>query len=138
MVKVGDEIAKPYRFTLENIREFARLAGDENPLHSDPEFAAASRYGGIIASGPHMTAVLMGLVASRTTGLGDGVGLDFHVHFKKAIPAGTDTILTWKVLGIEPHAGLKGNLATLEGRIVDAAGKVYVTCEGRSVNWPAP
>lgn len=135
MVKVGDAFSKPYLFTRDDIREFAKQAGDDNPLHFDEEKAAASRFGGIIASGTHMSAVLMGVVASQTAGLDEGVGLDFHFHFKKAIPAGTATMLSWTVTKIEAHAGLKGDLLTLEGRIADGTGKIYVTCEGHSVVW---
>src|SRR5262245_38172041 len=128
MVRVGEEFSKPYVFTLESIRRFAVESGDANPLHHDMEMARASRFGGIIASGPQMAAVLMGLVASGMMGFGEGVGLDFHFRFKKAIPAGTEATLVWQVMDIVPHAGLKGDLLTLEGRIADAAGTVYATC----------
>jgi 3-hydroxybutyryl-CoA dehydratase len=133
---IGDEVSRPYVFTRENIRRFAEEAGDENPYHRDEAKAAASRFGGIIASGPHMAAVLMAAGATELTGTRDGVGLDFNFRFLKAIPAGTSTFLSWKVTGIEPHAGLKGNLVTMEGRIVDDRGKVYVTCQGHAVVWP--
>ncbi len=136
MIKLGDEFSKPYVFTLENIRRFAKEAGDENPLHSDEAKAAASRFGGIIASGTHMSAVLMGVIASLTAASDESVGLDFHFRFKKAMPAGTETQLEWKVTDIEPNEGLKGDLITLEGRIVDAAGTVYVICKAHCIRWP--
>ena len=136
MYKVGDEFSKPYVFTRESIGHFAELAGDENPYHRDETKAAASRFGGIIASGPHMAAVLMAVCASSIAGTRDGVGLEFNYRFVKAIPAGTATSLDWTVTGIEPHAGLKGDLVTLDGRIVDEAGKVYVTCQASTVVWP--
>lgn len=136
MLKVGDEFSRRYVFTPENIGAFAEAAGDENPLHRDVAKAAASRFGGIIASGPHMSAVLMAVCASREAGGQNGVGLDFSFRFLKAIPAGTETSLAWTVTGIEPHEGLKGDLVTLEGRIVDDRGKVYVTCLAHTVVWP--
>jgi 3-hydroxybutyryl-CoA dehydratase len=80
--------------------------------------------------------VLMGVIATATTGLGEGVGLDFHFRFRKAIPAGTETTLLWQVTDRVPHAGLKGDFLTLEGRIFDAAGVIYATCIGHSVIWP--
>ena len=136
MLRVGYEVSKPYVFTRENIRRFADEAGDDNPFHRDEEKAAASRFGGIIASGPHMSAVLMAVCASREMGTRDGVGLDFSFRFLRAIPAETATSLAWTVTGIEPHEGLKGDLVTLEGRIVDDRGKVYVTCLAHTVVWP--
>ncbi|QEC48116.1 acyl dehydratase [Baekduia soli] len=38
--------------TQANIDAYAELSGDFNPLHVDPEAAAASEFGGIIAHGP--------------------------------------------------------------------------------------
>jgi acyl dehydratase len=136
MVQVGDEFSRPYVFTAENIRRFAEAAGDENPFHRDEAKAAASRFGGIIASGPHMSAVLMAVCASSMAGTRDAVGLEFNFRFVKAIPAGTATLLAWTVTGIEPHEGLKGDLVALDGCIVDDTGKVYVTCQARTMVWP--
>jgi 3-hydroxybutyryl-CoA dehydratase len=38
--------------TQESIDAYAEISGDFNPLHVDPEAAAASEFGGIIAHGP--------------------------------------------------------------------------------------
>jgi acyl dehydratase len=38
-----------YEATRDNIRHYAHGVGDDNPLWSDPSYAAATRYGGIIA-----------------------------------------------------------------------------------------
>jgi acyl dehydratase len=43
---VADEV------TQDRIDAYAELSGDFNPLHVDPEAAAASEFGGIIAHGP--------------------------------------------------------------------------------------
>ena len=136
MLRVGYEFSRPYVFTAENIKRFADEAGDENPFHRDEAKAAASRFGGIIASGPHMSAVLMAVCASGEAGAQDGVGLDFSFRFLRAISAGTSTSLAWTVTSVEPHEGLKGELVTLEGRIIDDQGKVYVTCLAHTVVWP--
>ncbi|MGB0087445.1 MAG: MaoC family dehydratase N-terminal domain-containing protein [Rhodomicrobiaceae bacterium] len=122
MMKIGDEFSKPHVFALESIRRFAEESGEEDPLHFDEAKAAASRFGGIIAS--------------WTTASNESVGLDFQIHFKQAIRAGTKALLAWKVMRIEPHSDLKGDLITLDGQIVDAAGTVYVTCRGHCVLWP--
>lgn len=136
MFKIGDEIAKPYAFSREAIRQFAEMSGDANPFHHDETAAAASRYGGLIASGAQIAALLMGVAASWTASARQGVGLDFHFRFKKAIPAGTETMLTWKVTDVAAHERLGGELLSLEGRVTDAAGTVYAICQGHSVVWP--
>ncbi len=47
------------------VSEFAKAAGDFNPMHHDPEFAANTRFKKLIASGTHTTALLLGLTASH-------------------------------------------------------------------------
>lgn len=136
MLKIGDQVAKPYIFTRETIRQFAEISGDGNPLHADEDKASLSRFGTIIASGTQTAAVLLGVVASWTASKEPGVGLDFHFRFKKAIPAGTATMLIWKVTNIERREKLNGDLLTLEGSVTDEAGAVYATCQGHSIIWP--
>jgi acyl dehydratase len=43
------------------VSQYATAAGDTNPVHHDPEFAATTRYGRPIASGTQTTALLLGL-----------------------------------------------------------------------------
>jgi acyl dehydratase len=136
MMEVGQTFSRPYVFTREGIKRFAEEAGDENPLHRDEAEAAASRFGGIIASGAHMSGVLMSLAASQLAGMRESVGLEFQFRFLKAIPAGTATTLSWTVESIEPHEGLKGDLVTLEGRIADDTGAIYVTGRSKGIVWP--
>lgn len=136
MPEAGQTFSKPYLFTLENIKRYAEESGDENPLHHDEDAAAASRFGGIIACGAHMSGVLMSLAASRREGKRQGVGLEFSFRFLKAIPAGTATTLSWTVKSIEPNEKLKGDVVTMEGLIADEAGTVYVTAQSKGVSWP--
>ena len=42
----------------DTISAFANSIGDLNPLHHDDTLAEASRYGGIIACGPHYASIL--------------------------------------------------------------------------------
>jgi 3-hydroxybutyryl-CoA dehydratase len=41
-----------HRVTNESIQEYARLSGDFNPLHVDPDYAASTRFGSVVAHGP--------------------------------------------------------------------------------------
>lgn len=79
-VEVGYKYEKNIRLTVEEIADFAERAGDFNPLHHDEEIAKASRYGGIIACGPHTSSLFMG---SCATNLAPGylmMGMEFHVY----------------------------------------------------------
>ncbi|MBX2841096.1 MAG: MaoC family dehydratase [Flammeovirgaceae bacterium] len=39
-IKVGDNYEYEFSFTQEDVEAFARLSGDNNPVHLDPEFAS--------------------------------------------------------------------------------------------------
>ncbi|MGF1621567.1 MAG: MaoC family dehydratase [Rhodomicrobiaceae bacterium] len=136
MIKVGDTISKRYVFTREKIRFFAEETGDTNPLHHDEARAAASRFGGIIACGAHMSGVLMSLGAAQAAEQqGENVGLDFSFRFRKAIPAGMAATFSWTVTEIEWSDKLKGDLIKSEGYIKDDAGTVYVVGHSKAVLW---
>ncbi len=132
---VGQSKSKPYRFDAQGITAFAYVAGDMNPLHHDPEAAAASRFKGLIASGAHMSAVLMGFGASMLTEDHDSLGLEFSFKFLKAIPVDTDTILKWAIAEVTPNSRLGGDIISFLGEIVGADGAVHVTSAGKAVVW---
>jgi acyl dehydratase len=136
--RIGDTASKPYLFDEAGILAFATSAGDMNPLHHDRDAASRSRFKTIIASGPHMTAVLMGVGATMLTQGHDSVGLEFSFRFERAIPAGTQTNLTWVVTALEPNAKLSGSLVLCEGAITGDDGKRYVSATGKAVVWDQP
>ena len=60
----GDRFVTPGReITAADIRVFADLTGDHNPIHVDPEFGAKSIFGTCISHGPMMVGITFGLLA---------------------------------------------------------------------------
>ncbi|HEX2220970.1 MAG TPA: MaoC family dehydratase [Candidatus Limnocylindria bacterium] len=57
-------------FTAEDVEAFARISGDRNPLHFDPEFAARTRVGRLVVQGGLTTGLFNALVAMRLPGPG--------------------------------------------------------------------
>jgi acyl dehydratase len=47
---------------------FARLSGDNNPIHTDPEFCKTTRFGRTVAHGLLLCSVLRGLIDSVKPG----------------------------------------------------------------------
>ena len=61
---VGEVFVTPVRaITAADIRTFADLTGDHNPIHVDPAFAAKSIFGQCISHGPMMIGITFGLLA---------------------------------------------------------------------------
>jgi acyl dehydratase len=55
-------------FTQADFDRFARLSGDANPIHTDPAFAAATRFGCTVAHGLLLMSVLRGLIEQLVPG----------------------------------------------------------------------
>ena len=115
--------------------QYAADVGDNNPVHHDAAFAAASRYGRLIASGTHTTALILGLTASHFSKSAAMVGLEFSVRFIRPIYADEIIHLEWLVIRVSPNPKLRGDIVELRGRIrnqrmqtaLGATGKVLVT-----------
>lgn len=114
-------------FTTDAIAEFARLAGDSNPLHHDPVAAGASRFGGVIASGAHTASVMMGRIAGQFSEIWNNVGLGYSVRLRRPVMAGETVAIHWKIGSTERSTRLKGLIVSLEGTLSKANGDVAVT-----------
>ena len=126
-----------YTFKEDEIIAFAKKY-DPQPFHIDPEAAAKSVYGGIIASGWHTTAIWMKLmIASRqnlTNNASEGsVSPGFeNLRWVKPVRPGDTLFFSNEVmekvnLKSRPALGLVKTLN--EGR--DAQGNLYMTLVGK-------
>jgi acyl dehydratase len=111
--------------------DFANAAGDDNPIHHDPEFAATTRFGRTTASGPHTTALLLALTASHFSQKGAMLGLEFWVRFRRPIFADETIRLEWMVIKVTPNEKLKGDIVELRGRIKGQDGRTSLGARGR-------
>lgn len=101
-----------HTFSAEEIVEFARKY-DPQPFHVDPAAAAASVFGGLIASGWHTCAVAMRILCdsyiNRSISLGSP-GVDSIRWLKPVRPGDTLTyrrvVLESRASGSRPNAGL--------------------------------
>jgi 3-hydroxybutyryl-CoA dehydratase len=117
--------------TPETVVAFANAAGDNNPIHHDPEFAATTRFGRPTASGPHTTALLLALTASHFSKQGAMLGLEFWVRFRRPIYTDETICLEWMVVKVTPNEKLRGDIVDLRGRIKGQDGKTSVGAKGR-------
>ncbi len=67
---VGKRATWKRRISHGDIELFARITGDRNPLHFDPEFARATRFGGLVAQGGLTTGLFNAVVAMELPGPG--------------------------------------------------------------------
>jgi acyl dehydratase len=113
------------------VAEFANAAGDNNPTHRAPEFAATTRFGRPTASGPHTTALLLALTASHFSKKGAMLGLEFWLRFRRPIYADETIRLEWLVVKVTHNEKLKGEIVELRGRIKGQDGRTSLGAKGR-------
>jgi acyl dehydratase len=126
-VPIGERCEVRVLFDADSIRGFATMSGDFNPVHHDDAVARRSRFGRIIASGPHVASRLMGLEATHFSARHDALGLDNSFRFVRGVPAGTALTLSWTVTGATWKPSLGGHIVAIDGRAVDDDGVVYAT-----------
>jgi 3-hydroxybutyryl-CoA dehydratase len=106
-------------------------AGDPNPLHHDADFAMATRFGRVLASGPQTTAHLMALTASHFSKRGAMLGLEFWFRFRQPVCADETITLEWLVVAVNQNRRLNGEIIDLRGRIRKQTGETAVGAKGR-------
>lgn len=109
-VGVGDAVTTgTYAVDEGEILEFAR-AYDPQPIHTDPEAAAESTFGGLIASGWHTCAMTMRLLVedyfADTRALA-AVGVD-ELRFESPVRPGDELTVSAEVVGKQPWDDERG------------------------------
>jgi 3-hydroxybutyryl-CoA dehydratase len=115
----------------DSVAEYARVAGDSNPVHFDAEFAAHTRYRRVIASGTQTTALLLGLTAAHFSKDTSMVGLEYWVRFRRPVFADETIRLEWLIIKVTPNTHLRGHIVDLRGRIRGQDGQTAVGAKGR-------
>jgi acyl dehydratase len=120
--EAGASVVRSRTFTQEEFDRFALLSGDDNPIHVDPDYAAASRFGRPVAHGMFLYAVMCGALAEAFPG---AVQEEQRLVFPRPTFAGEEMTLRVEVLA---SCGLTAEVAV---EIRDAGGAA--TCTGDAV-----
>jgi len=130
-VAVGEVFERTITFDEAGARAFATLVGDFNPIHHDKDFAAASRFGGLIISGTQSVALLMAMTATFLSARGAALGLDYQFRFRKGVRMGETCHLKWIVTEILQKPGL-GEIVSFDASMtIMSCGEVAVSGTGK-------
>lgn len=126
LVRAGEVLQRTYQLSPKNVREFANLAEDHNPLHHNSIYAIDSRFGGLIASATQLVSLFMALPATHYSKEHQPNELEFDFKLRKAAMA--DELLTfrWIVTEATYKETLEGDVVTLEGTIKNPEGETIV------------
>ena len=111
---------------------FARISGDDNPIHLCDTYAAGSRFGERIAHGLYTASLISAVLGTRLPGPG-AVYRSQTLHFHAPVRIGEVVTVTVEVVELMPQ-GRKVRLAceaTVDGRVV-LDGEALVSVPARS------
>jgi acyl dehydratase len=130
-VRPHQRFSREVALTPQWVADYANGVGDTNPLHHDEARARKSRYGRLIASGTHTTALILGLTAAHFSQAGAMVGLEFGVRFLKPIYADETIRLEWLIIRVTPKPKTNAAIVELRGRIRNQAGVTALGARGK-------
>jgi acyl dehydratase len=130
-MKVGDVARRTRVVSGRDITLFTELTGDRNPVHYDPELAAASRFGGIVVQGGVTSGLLNALVAEDLPGPGS---VFLHVDWRFLAPVRPGDTLTAEAEVLATREDKP--VTTLRTAITNQQGVVVL--DGTAVVWRDP
>ena len=98
--KAGDSRTITHTFTLQQLKDFAKLTGDTNPLHVDMDFANRSAAGGQVVHGMLAASFVSTLIGVHIPGRG-ALWNSFQIHWRKMIRVGDTLQFTARVLAVQ-------------------------------------
>ncbi|KAB7619578.1 MaoC/PaaZ C-terminal domain-containing protein [Alkalilimnicola sp. S0819] len=98
MLQVGQVFETRRTLSQEDFNEFARLSGDDNPIHVDPAFAAKTHFGRTVSHGMLLYSLLGAAIEEHIPGARQ---LTHSMMFPTGTPAGETVTLRLEVLSVE-------------------------------------
>lgn len=118
---VGQKARIEKIFSLEEVIAYAKLTGDNNPLHVDSEYAKESRFGDNIVHGMFVMGVISKILGTVLPGNGT-IYLGQDVKFKKPVYVNQKVMIQVEITQIEEER----NLIYLSTSVWDTEGKCLV------------
>ena len=100
-LKVGQKAARSNTLTYENVKNYAEITGDYNPLHFDKGFASKTRFKELVVQGGSTSGILNALVAMDMPGPGT---VFMSQNFNYTAPVFIGDTITAEAEVLEVHA----------------------------------
>ena len=123
-LKVGDTASITRLFTDEDVRLYADLSTDHNPVHLDEDFAKQTQFGQRIVHGMLVSSLFSALLGEHLPGHGT-IYMSQNIQFKVPVYLNMPVIATVEIVNIREGKPI----VTLQTTCVDESGKLLVTGE---------
>jgi acyl dehydratase len=119
-LEVGHRARRSKTVTARDVELYAEITEDRNPLHFDPEFAARTRFGRLVAQGGITSGMLNALVAMDLPGPGT-VFMSQTLRYLAPTYVGDTLTAEVEVLAVKPDkpvCQLKATITNQDGTVV--------------------
>lgn len=110
VLSIGDKASRSKTFSDGDVRAFARISGDTNPIHLDEDYAAQTRFGRRLVHGMLTASLLSATLANDLPGEGT-IYMSQSLQFKAPVFVGDTITATVEVTAFRPERGI-ATLAT--------------------------
>ncbi len=101
-LQLGQSAQTVKTITADNVRAFAEVSGDHNPVHLDPEHAAKTMFKVCIVHGGLMGSLISGLVSKELPG---SIVRSMELDFLRPVPVGSTVTSQFEIVELEPRRG---------------------------------
>ena len=98
--RIGQKASVKAVMSDEAVREFARISGDDNPLHLSDDYAEGTRFGKRIAHGILVSGQISRVIGTILPGEGT-VYLSQSLHFKRPVYVGDTVTAEVEIAGMD-------------------------------------
>ena len=109
-LSIGDQATRRKTFSDEDVRAFAQISGDTNPIHLDDHYAAQTRFGRRLVHGMLTASLLSATLANDLPGEGT-IYMSQSLQFKAPVFIGDTITATVEVTAFRAERGI-ATLAT--------------------------
>ncbi|MBT3187768.1 MAG: MaoC family dehydratase [Anaerolineae bacterium] len=99
MIKVGDSASITKSFSDEDVRKFAEISGDKNPVHLDDEYAAQTQFKKRLVHGMLTAGLISAVLGTELPGEGS-IYLSQSINFQAPVFIGDTITATVTVIKI--------------------------------------
>jgi acyl dehydratase len=98
-IRPGDRVSVEHVFTADDVEAFARLSGDDNPIHLDADTARAAGFAREVVHGVLVTSLISRLLGTRLPGPGT-ILLGQELSYRRPVHPGDQLTATVEVTSV--------------------------------------
>ncbi len=125
-LQVGDSFSIQRLITAEEVQAFAKLSGDDNPIHVDEEYARGTRFGKPIVHGVYLMGIVSKVLGRDFPGHGS-VAVGISCRFLRPVPVDSEVTVEVRVAEkLEKHRHIRMRIFVYLGKKMALGGEATI------------